>query len=55
MVYKIKNKTYQPIPLVIEGNTLIIPERKFIELSENQITPQIIALKSKGLLQLIKK
>lgn len=50
---KIKNKTYQPIGLLIDGKTLILPGRKSKEVE--RVTPQMIALKSKGLIQVIKK
>lgn len=50
---KIKNKMYQPLPLVLNGQTIIIPERKSIDVDE--VTPQLIALKAKGLIQIIKK
>lgn len=50
---KIKNKTYQPIGLLIDGNTFLVPQRKSKEVEK--ITPQMIALKSKGLIQIIRK
>lgn len=50
---KVKNKTYQPLPLVIDGKTIIIPKRKFIEVE--RVTKQISALKAEGLVQVIKK
>ena len=53
MEYKVKNKTYQPLPLIIEGRTVILPKRKSIMLSK--ISSQMAALKSKGMLQIIKK
>ena len=53
MEYKVKNKTYQPLPLLVEGRTVILPKRKsFIT---DKITSQMAALKSKGMLQIIKK
>lgn len=50
---KVKNKTYQPIPLVIDGKTVLIPKRTSKEVS--QITQQMLSLKTKGLLQIIRK
>lgn len=50
---KVKNKTYQPIPLVIDGKTVLVPKRTSREVS--QVTPQMKALKAKGLLQIIRK
>ena len=50
---KVKNKMYQPLPLLIDGKTLLVPKRKSIEVQ--QVTKQMVALKSKGLLQIIKK
>lgn len=50
---KVKNKTYQPIPLVIDGRTVLIPKRTSREVS--QVTSQMLALKEKGLLQIITK
>lgn len=50
---KIKNKMYQPVPLLINGKTVVLPQRKSIEVEK--VTPQMAALKSKGLLQIIKK
>jgi hypothetical protein len=50
---KIKNKTYQPLPLVIDGKTFIVPERTAQEVPK--ITKQMLALKSKGMLQIISK
>lgn len=50
---KIKNKTYQPLPLLIDGKTIIVPGRKSVDVPT--VTKQIAALKSKGMLQIIKK
>lgn len=50
---KIKNKTYQPIPLIIDGSTKLLPKRKSRIVEE--VTPQMIALKTQGLIQIIKK
>lgn len=50
---KIKNKTYQPLPLLIDGKTIIVPGRKTIDIPK--ASKQMIALKSKGMLQIIKK
>ena len=50
---KIKNKTYQPIPLMINGTTRLLPKRKSRVVEE--VTSQMIALKSQGLIQIIKK
>lgn len=50
---KIKNKMYQPLPLIIDGKTIVIPERKSIDVEK--ITPQLVALKAQGLIQIIKK
>ena len=50
---KIKNKTYQPIGLIIEGKTMLVPGRKSKDV--DNVTSQMIALKSKGLIQIIKK
>lgn len=49
---KIKNKTYQPIPLLVDGKTVILPGRTSLDVSE--VTAQMVALKSKGMLQIIK-
>jgi hypothetical protein len=50
---KIKNKMYQPLALLINGKTILLPQRKSI--SVDKVTAQMAALKSKGLLQIIKK
>ena len=50
---KIKNKMYQPLPIILDNKTIIIPSRKSKEVRE--ITKQMSALKSKGLIQIIKK
>jgi hypothetical protein len=50
---KIKNKTYQPIPLIINGETKLLPKRKSKLVEE--VTSQMIALKAQGLVQIIKK
>lgn len=50
---KIKNKTYQPIGLLIDDKTILVPKRK--AKSVEKVTPQMIALKAKGLIQIIKK
>lgn len=50
---KIKNKMYQPLLLLIDGKTIVIPSRKSMMI--NNITPQMAALKAQGLLQIIKK
>ena len=50
---KIKNKTYQPIALLISDTTILVPGRKAVDVED--VTPQMIALKSKGLIQIIKK
>ncbi len=50
---KIKNKTYQPLPLLIDGKTIIVPGRKSVDVPT--VTKQMVALKSKGMLQIIKK
>ena len=50
---KIKNKTYQPIPFLIKDKTRILPARKSMEVKE--VTQQMMALKSQGLVQIIKK
>ncbi len=52
MATKIKNKTYQPIPLIINGETIIIPSRKTLENVE-EITPQMTTLKAAGMIQII--
>ena len=49
---KVKNKTYQPVPLVIGGNTIILPGRKTIVVED--VSEQMIALREQGLLQIIK-
>lgn len=49
---KVKNKTYQPIPLVIGDSTVVLPARKQIVVED--VTEQMIALKEQGLLQIIK-
>ena len=50
---KVKNKTYQTIALLINDTTILVPGRKSTDVEE--VTPQMIALKSKGLIQVIKK
>ncbi len=50
---KIKNKTYQPIGLLISGKTILVPGRR--SKSVDDVTSQMIALKAKGLIQIIKK
>ena len=50
---KVKNKTYQPLPLLLDGKTILIPGRKSIDVPA--VSKQMIALKSKGMLQIIKK
>ena len=50
---KIKNKTYQSLLLLLDGKTVIIPGRKSVNVPK--ISKQMIALKSKGMLQIIKK
>ena len=52
MQVKVKNKTYQPIPLVIGGSTIVLPARKFIVVES--VTEQMTALKEQGLLQINK-
>ena len=52
MQVKVKNKTYQPIPLVIADSTVVLPARKTISVDE--VTEQMVALKEQGLLQIIK-
>ena len=49
---KVKNKTYQPIPLVIADKTIVLPARKTIMVDD--VSDQMIALKEQGLLQIIK-
>lgn len=49
---KVKNKTYQPIPLQIEDETIVVPKRKTVMVE--RVTQQMVALKAKGLLQIIK-
>ena len=44
---------YQPAPLLIDGKTVIVPSRSSIDV-EN-VTPQMVALKARGLLQIIQK
>jgi hypothetical protein len=50
---KIKNKTYQTISLLIEDKTILLPGRKSVDV--DTITPQLLALKNQGLIQVIKK
>jgi hypothetical protein len=50
---KVKNKTYQPIGLIIDDKTVLLPGRKSKTVSK--ITPQMNALRLKGLIQIIKK
>lgn len=50
---KVKNRTYQPIALLIDDKTILVPGRKATDVEV--VTPQMIALKSKGLIQIIKK
>jgi hypothetical protein len=50
---KVKNKMYQPVPLLIDGKTVIVPSRGSIDVVN--VTPQMVALKARGLLQIIRK
>lgn len=50
MKYKIKNKTKQPIPLIIDNETVILPGDKSIILDD--ITKQAENLKKMGLLSI---
>ena len=50
---KIKNKMYQPLPLLLDGKTIIIPKRKALMVAK--ITKQMITLKAQGLVQIIRK
>lgn len=50
---KVKNKTYQPVPLIIDGQTILLPKRKSKVVES--VTPQMVALKAQGLIQIIKK
>lgn len=50
---KIKNKMYQPLPLIIDGKTVVVGSWKSIEVEE--VTPQMISLKAQGLVQVIRK
>ena len=54
MVYKVKNKTYQSLTLVIDGKSITIPARKALE-NVVTITKQMTTLKHVGMLQIIKK
>jgi hypothetical protein len=54
MAQKMKNKTYQPIPLVVNGQTIIVTSRKTLDEVE-EVTPQMVTLKSVGMVQIIKK
>lgn len=54
MAQKMKNKTYQPIPLVVNGKTIIVTSRKTLDEIE-EVTPQMVTLKSVGMVQIIKK
>jgi hypothetical protein len=49
---KVKNKTYTPITLSVADKSIIVPGRKSVEVDD--VTPQILALKNKGLIQVIK-
>ena len=51
-MYKVKNKTYQTLSLVIDSKTILIPARKAITTSN--ITKQMVALKNNNILQIIK-
>lgn len=50
MKYKIKNKTKQPIPLMINNETVILPGDKSITIDE--LTKQAENLKKMGLLSI---
>ena len=50
---KIKNKTYQSITLEINGKTLILPGRESTDVEE--VTQQMLALKGRGMLQIVQK
>ncbi len=54
MAQKMKNKTYQPIPLVVNGQTIIVTSRKTLENVE-EVTAQMVTLKSAGMVQIINK
>jgi hypothetical protein len=50
---KIKNKTYQSIPLEINGKTIILPGRASTDV--DAVTSQMLALKARGMLQIVQK
>jgi len=52
MLFKIKNKTYQPIELIIDDDHAILPARKTMKVTK--ITKQMKNLELKGFLQIIK-
>jgi hypothetical protein len=57
-MYKIKNKSYQPIPLILkDGSTVVLTNRSasIDNIADEDITPQMLALKSAGQIQIIKK
>ena len=52
MLFKIKNKTYQPIELIIDDYHALLPARKTMKVTK--ITKQMKNLELKGFLQIIK-
>lgn len=52
MIFKIKNKTYQPLILIIEDKYVTLPSRKTIKV--HHITKQMRNLEIKGFLQIIR-
>jgi hypothetical protein len=45
-MYEIINKTFQPQPILLGGNTIIVPKRGSVVVE--QLTPQLLNLKAKG-------
>ena len=52
MRFKLKNKTYQPLILIIDEKSVTIPARKTYEV--DHITKQMKNLENRNLLQIIK-
>lgn len=52
MTFRIKNKTYQPLMIIIEDNTVTLGPRKSTEVTT--ITKQMKNLELRGFLQIIR-
>lgn len=48
----LKNKSYSPINIIVDGKSVILPARKSMQV--NSLTKQIISLKNSGLIHIKK-